>query len=48
MLQLPVEILLGRAVTGPLALQGFWAVALLALGRIVLRRAERRVVVQGG
>lgn len=48
MLQLPVEILLGRAVVGPLVLQLAWAIALLGLGRAVLRRAERRVVVQGG
>ena len=48
MVQLPIEIVLGRGVTGPLALQVGWAVVLLALGRVVLRRAERRLVVQGG
>ena len=48
MVQLPIEILLGRGVVGPLALQAFWAVVLLALGRVVIRRGERRLVVQGG
>ena len=48
MVQLPIEIVLGRGVVGPLALQGFWVVALLVVGRVVLRRAERRLVVQGG
>ena len=31
-----------------LALQAFWAVLLLSLGRFVLASAMRRVVVQGG
>jgi ABC-2 type transport system permease protein len=31
-----------------LALQLFWALALLAIGRFVLQRATRKVVVQGG
>ena len=48
MLQLPLEVLLGGGVIGPLARQTLWAVVLLALGRLVLRRAERKLVVQGG
>lgn len=48
MLQLPLEILLGRGIVGPLARQVLWAVVLLALGRVVLRRAEHKLVVQGG
>ena len=48
MLQLPLEILLGRGVAGPLARQAAWAVVLLVAGRVVLRRAERKLVVQGG
>lgn len=48
MLQLPLEVLLGRGSVDPLGRQLLWAVALLALGRIVLRRAERKLVVQGG
>jgi ABC-2 type transport system permease protein len=47
-LQLPLEVFLGRGVVGPLARQAAWAVVLLALGRSVLRRAERKLVVQGG
>ena len=48
MLQLPLEVLLGRGVVGPLARQAVWAIVLLAVGRVVLRRAERKLVVQGG
>lgn len=48
----PIEVLLGRHVGGGLvavyALQLGWLVALLALGRHVLSRAERRLVVAGG
>ncbi|GAA3842433.1 ABC-2 family transporter protein [Saccharothrix violaceirubra] len=48
-LQAPVDVYLGH---GPqwitLAHQVFWAVALILLGRLVLARAVRRVVVQGG
>lgn len=47
-LQLPLEVLLGRGIVGPLARQVFWAAVLLVLGRVVLRRAERKLVVQGG
>lgn len=47
-LQLPLEVLLGRGIVGPLVRQAFWAAILLVLGRVVLRRAERKLVVQGG
>ena len=51
--QLPVELLVGEHrsaadVAEVLAVQAAWAVALLALGRAVLRRATRKVLVQGG
>lgn len=48
MLQLPIEVLLGRGIVDPLLRQAGWAIVLLALGRVVLRRAERKLVVQGG
>jgi ABC-2 type transport system permease protein len=52
MVQLPVEIFLGKhqglAMVGVLATQAFWAVVLLAAGRVVTGRAVRKVVVQGG
>ena len=52
MLQSPVDVLSGRvdgldAVT-VVAVQAFWAVVVLGLGRLVLTRANRRLVVQGG
>jgi ABC-2 type transport system permease protein len=51
-IQTPVDVWLGKrdgaALAGVLALQAFWALALLGLGRLVLRRATRKVVVQGG
>jgi ABC-2 type transport system permease protein len=52
MLQWPIEIFLG-AHTGPgllviLAAQAFWAVVMAVLGRLVLARATRKVVIQGG
>jgi ABC-2 type transport system permease protein len=51
-IQTPVDVWLGKrqgaALVGVLALQLFWAVALLAIGRLVLSRATRRVVIQGG
>ncbi|MFA6575988.1 MAG: ABC-2 family transporter protein [Nocardioides sp.] len=51
-LQVPADIWLGKR-TGPEIVEGFafivgWAVVLLTLCAYVLRRAERRVVVQGG
>ncbi|MEO6121151.1 MAG: ABC-2 family transporter protein [Acidimicrobiales bacterium] len=52
MLQLPVEVFLGKhpgaGAAGVVALQVAWGVALLGLGRLVLARAVRRVVVNGG
>ncbi len=50
--QVPIEILLGKyeglALVGALAGQAAWAVVMLGIGRLVLRAATRRVVVQGG
>jgi len=53
MLQTPVDLLTGRLATpsaavGALAVQLAWAVGMLALGRLVLAVATRRLVVQGG
>ena len=48
MLQLPIEVLLDGGVVAPLLLQLAWALTLLASGRAVLHRAQRRLVVQGG
>lgn len=52
MLQAPVDILSGRvlggAAVGTFAVQAGWLVATLVLGRLVLGRATRRLVVQGG
>lgn len=47
--QTPFEVFIGeRAALPALVSQLLWAIALLALGRIVLRRAIATVVVQGG
>ena len=47
--QAPLSVFLEKPGLVPtLALQAVWVVALLALGRVVLARAERRLVVQGG
>lgn len=52
MVQLPAEVFLGRHqgadLVWVLAQQALWAVGLLALGRVVLSAASRRVVIQGG
>ncbi|GGO89916.1 ABC transporter permease [Wenjunlia tyrosinilytica] len=52
MLQIPVDVLLGRHTGGglaqALAFQAGWAAALLAAGRLVGMFATRKVVVQGG
>jgi ABC-2 type transport system permease protein len=49
LLQAPADLLLGTADPLPtFAFQTAWAVALLALGRLVQSAATRRVVVQGG
>ena len=51
-LQIPIEVFLGKhegaGLVGVLALQAFWAVALLAVGRVVLHAATRKLVIQGG
>ncbi|MFJ6298481.1 ABC transporter permease [Streptomyces griseoviridis] len=49
LLQRPADVLLGEAgLWSTFAFQGAWAVALLALARLVQSAATRRVVVQGG
>ncbi|WP_446040446.1 ABC transporter permease [Streptomyces sp. SID1121] len=52
MLQIPVDVLLGRhtgwGLVEAYGFQAGWAVALLALGRLLQGVATRRVVVQGG
>jgi ABC-2 type transport system permease protein len=52
MAQLPVEVFLGKhsgwALAGVYAVQLLWAAVLLGGGRLVLRAAMRKVVVQGG
>jgi ABC-2 type transport system permease protein len=52
MLQLPVDIFVGAAagaeVAAVLALQTFWAFALIGAGRAALAAGTRRLVVQGG
>ena len=52
MLQTPIEVFLGKhrglSILGAIAGQLAWAAALLAVGRIVLRRALRKLVIQGG
>jgi ABC-2 type transport system permease protein len=51
-LQAPADLWLGHhsgwGVVGTLGLQALWAVVLLGAARLVLARAERKVVVQGG
>ena len=47
--QAPLSVFLEKpGAAGAVLLQAVWAVALLALGRLALRAAERRLVVQGG
>ncbi|MFD0517347.1 ABC transporter permease [Paractinoplanes durhamensis] len=52
LLQTPLDVLVERdspaVQAGLVALQAFWAVAMLALAALVQRRAERKLVVQGG
>lgn len=52
MMQLPIEVWLGRhrgaALAGVFAQQMFWIGVLVVVGRLVMSRAVRRVVVQGG
>jgi ABC-2 type transport system permease protein len=50
--QTPIDVWLGKyggaAVAGILALQVFWALVLIGLGRVALRAGSRKLVVQGG
>jgi ABC-2 type transport system permease protein len=52
LIQVPIDIWLGQTsgaqIAGALAFQGAWIVVLLALGHLVLTRATRKLVVQGG
>jgi ABC-2 type transport system permease protein len=52
MVQIPIDVFIGHrsgsTLASGIALQLFWAIALLGIGRIVLARATLRVVVQGG
>jgi ABC-2 type transport system permease protein len=52
MVQAPIEVFLGHAagieLAGLLALQAFWALALLGAGRAVYAAGTRKLVVQGG
>jgi ABC-2 type transport system permease protein len=52
MVQAPIEVFLehatGLELVGLLALQTFWAAALLVVGRVVLAAGTRKLVVQGG
>ncbi|MDX3657043.1 ABC-2 family transporter protein [Streptomyces sp. ID05-26A] len=49
LMQAPIDVFLGHGDPARILLhQVFWAVALLAAGHLVLQRAVRKVVVQGG
>jgi len=51
-IQTPIDVWLGKRsgldLVGVLALQFAWGLALLGLGKILLARATRKLVVQGG
>jgi ABC-2 type transport system permease protein len=51
-IQVPIDIYLGKhqggALVGVLALQVFWALALLALAHAALEAGTRKLVIQGG
>jgi ABC-2 type transport system permease protein len=47
-LQTPVDVWLGQYAPWRIPLQAAWAIALFLLGRVVLRRAAQKLVVQGG
>lgn len=51
-LQVPIDVWLGKhhgvGLAGVLALQAFWALVLLGLGRVALRSGARKLVIQGG
>jgi ABC-2 type transport system permease protein len=49
MVQTPMDVLTERGPAGPaVAHQAGWVVVALVAARLVQRRAERRLVVQGG
>ena len=52
MVAIPIDVFLGKLqgvdLIAALALQAFWAVAMLGLGRLVLSAALHKLVVQGG
>jgi ABC-type uncharacterized transport system permease subunit len=52
MVQFPIDLVTGQATgmraVGEVVAQVAWAVGLLLLGRFVLSRATRKLVVQGG
>jgi ABC-2 type transport system permease protein len=51
-MQTPIDIWLGKhhgpALVGVLALQVFWALVFLGLGRVTLRAGRQKLVIQGG
>ena len=52
MFQAPIDVLSGRVLGGAawhvIMIQSLWLAAMLVVGRLVLRRATHRLVVQGG
>jgi viologen exporter family transport system permease protein len=52
MVSIPIDVMLGKLtgldLVGALALQVFWAIVMLAIGRLVLAAALHKLVVQGG
>jgi len=52
MVSIPIDVMLGKVqgvdLLAALALQAFWAVVMIGLGRLVLGRALHKLVVQGG
>ena len=52
MVAVPVDVLLGKLqgvdLVAALALQAFWAIAMLGAGRVLLGAAMRKLVIQGG
>ena len=51
-MQTPIDIWLGKhhgaALVGVIALQAFWALVFLGLGRLTLRAGRQKLVIQGG
>jgi ABC-2 type transport system permease protein len=51
-MQTPIDVWLGKSeglsLVGALALQVLWALVLLGLCRLALRRGTRKLVIQGG